>query len=118
MNNIVWRLEVESIGKVVAESVSAIDVGNARLTLEVIAKGKKAFVEALKHKGVDANKQFTPRQEVIIHYRGVIIPIIVVSPVDHHAIAIECVIRSRATALSLLPRLWREDDLIETDPVT
>lgn len=110
MAGAVRNLELEKVDLKVAESIKSL-AAQEKLDQATVAENKKEFLKSMASVQIDAQKPYTPRKEVHIEYRGVQVAAIVTSPLDHHALAVEALLRSRAAELDLIPKLWCEDQL-------
>ena len=110
MAGAVEQLELEQVSVEVMECIRAWSDLDA-LDSARISENKKQFMKAMTTLQVDPSKPYTPRKEVKIEYRGIQVGAVVISPLDHYSLAVEALIRSTATELDLIPKLWCEDEL-------
>ena len=86
-------LELEVVDTKVSELMDELleaDVINKKLVDEL----KKKFIDSMKAKGDEVQKDYTLRKSAKISYRRAIFEVIVMSPMDHFNLAVECDSRS------------------------
>lgn len=107
------QVQLDKIAGRIAEHVK--ELTGKSLTAAILEKNKTDFMKCLENNGYNPLQRFTPKQ-VEYEYRGHKVSIVVTSPIEQYSVAVECLLRSVATDLGILPSLWCENDLVGERP--
>ncbi|CAE8622777.1 unnamed protein product [Polarella glacialis] len=99
------------VAAIIQQSVAAL--GLAAITKVAVDLARVKFIGECKDLGKEPSVNFEKPKSMVVQYRGVATPVQARSFLQEWAIHVEALVRTVAVDLGQLPKLWREDDLVE-----
>lgn len=103
------QLQLERLSTRIKEHVARFD--NEAITQELLDARQAEFISAVKALGYEPMQRHVPKDMDFL-YRGERISIAVNSPLEQYQVAVQCMVRGRATELGVLPALFCENALV------
>ena len=113
MEKAIVQVSFENDGCAVDALIEKLKNSEEKLTVELFARNRTDYMEAMKKKGVDAKTRFEKPREVDVKYRGAPAIVLCYSHEDIYKMKRESWLRGWAVVMGHLPTMWCENELVD-----
>ena len=106
------NMTLVKVGLMIEAQVTDIVMDGEAITEELVAEGRKLWVDEMRSKLLDPNKPFDKPKAVDVKYRRVTTMVTCTSPMDQFNVTMEAAIRTISVDQGLLSPMWCEGDLV------